>query len=112
VQSEGSDIVFRNFSALSFVNRNSASILNSLTDSRKACHCSRAKIDNYTGKISGPLLEPEAKELLKMAMTELGLSARVYDKILKVSRTIAYLAQSEATQAEHVFRNSTIQEFG
>lgn len=48
------------------------------------------------------VLENEAKELLKMAMTELGLSARAYDKILKVSRTIADLTGSETALAEHI----------
>ncbi|MDD2752131.1 MAG: YifB family Mg chelatase-like AAA ATPase [Candidatus Omnitrophica bacterium] len=48
------------------------------------------------------LLEEAAKELLKMAMTELGFSARAYDKILKVSRTIADLAHSETINAEHI----------
>jgi len=48
------------------------------------------------------LLNAEAKELLRMAMTELGLSARAYDKILKVSRTIADLAGSENIQAGHI----------
>lgn len=47
-------------------------------------------------------LENAAKELLKMAMWELGLSARAYDKILKISRTIADLAGSEAIKTEHV----------
>ena len=35
------------------------------------------------------VLGKEENELLKMAMTELNFSARAYDKILKVSRTIA-----------------------
>lgn len=48
------------------------------------------------------ILAEEAKELLKMAMTELGLSARAYDKILKVSRTIADLTESEIILAEHI----------
>jgi magnesium chelatase family protein len=47
-------------------------------------------------------LEDEVKELLKTAMTELGLSARAYDKILKVSRTIADLAQADTIQAEQI----------
>ncbi|NOX97685.1 MAG: YifB family Mg chelatase-like AAA ATPase [Nitrospirae bacterium] len=47
-------------------------------------------------------LDDEGKELLKMAMSELGISARAYDKILKVARTIADLAASEDIQAEHL----------
>ena len=47
-------------------------------------------------------LEDEAKTLLKIAMSELGLSARAYDKILKVSRTISDLAESENIQTAHI----------
>jgi len=47
-------------------------------------------------------LEENAKELLKLAMTELGLSARAYDKILKVSRTIADLTGSGQIKTEHL----------
>ena len=47
-------------------------------------------------------LDKEENELLKMAMTELGLSARAYDKILKVSRTTADLAGEENILAEHI----------
>jgi magnesium chelatase family protein len=41
-------------------------------------------------------------EMLKMAMNELKLSARAYDRILKVSRTIADLAGADGITAEHV----------
>ena len=48
------------------------------------------------------VLSKEESELLKMAMTELNFSARAYDKILKVSRTIADLAESEQIRTEHL----------
>jgi magnesium chelatase family protein len=137
-------------------------------DPSKECTCSPQKIQNYLGKISGPLLdridihvevpavkyqdlsskregEPsenvrlrvinarkiqserfinsksfknadmnpkeirkhceldsDSQELLKIAMSRLGLSARAYDRILKVSRTIADLAGSEKIQSNHI----------
>jgi magnesium chelatase family protein len=48
------------------------------------------------------VLSKEESELLKMAMTELNFSARSYDKILKVARTIADFADSGNILAEHI----------
>ena len=47
-------------------------------------------------------LRPEARETLKAAITELNFSARAYDRILKVSRTIADLAGADEIGIEHV----------
>ncbi len=47
-------------------------------------------------------LDDPSKELLKMAMTKLGLSARAYDRILKVARTIADLAGVDNIKSEHI----------
>jgi magnesium chelatase family protein len=47
-------------------------------------------------------IDKPSAELLKSAITNLGLSARAYDRILKVSRTIADLAGSSNILAEHL----------
>jgi magnesium chelatase family protein len=47
-------------------------------------------------------LDPEGESLLEQAMTRQGLSARAYDRILKVSRTIADLEGSDDVVPKHV----------
>ena len=47
-------------------------------------------------------LDDAASELLKFAMSDLNLSARAYDRILKVARTMADLAGHESILSDHV----------
>lgn len=47
-------------------------------------------------------LDNASRELIKNAMDKLGLSARAYDRILKVSRTIADLEGSERVESYHL----------
>jgi len=47
-------------------------------------------------------LSPKGEELLGMALSRLGLSARSHDRILKVARTIADLEESDAIHAHHL----------
>jgi magnesium chelatase family protein len=60
------------------------------------------------GELSGRLLaaytrlDSESQRLLRTAAERLGLSARAYDRVRRVARTIADLAGSEDIAAEHV----------
>ena len=47
-------------------------------------------------------IDTESETMLERAMTRLGLSARAYDRILKVSRTIADLEDSDEINSAHV----------
>ncbi len=47
-------------------------------------------------------LDGATLELLKFAMSDLNFSARAYDRILKVARTIADLAGAENIASEHI----------
>ena len=47
-------------------------------------------------------LDAAGEELLRAAMSELGLSARAHDKVLRVARTIADLDGSPTIAAPHV----------
>lgn len=48
------------------------------------------------------VVESQGEKLLKTAMTKLGLSARAFDRIRKVARTIADLENSEAILPQHI----------
>ncbi len=139
-------------------------------DTKRVCHCTTSKVENYINKISGPLLdridihielprlgyneltetqdsessaaikarvekarsvqkerfslekekvhcnaqmsskqikkycllEERVKNLLHLALNELNLSARAYDKILKVARTIADIGGKEEISKEEI----------
>ena len=47
-------------------------------------------------------LEPDAEQILRTSMSDLNFSARAYDRILKVARTIADLAAAETIQPNHI----------
>ena len=48
------------------------------------------------------VLDEECDKLLQLSMTKMGLSARAYDRILKVARTIADLDGSAPIQLQHI----------
>src|SRR5207244_2723378 len=47
-------------------------------------------------------LDEQAQMLLGQAMNEMGLSARAYDKVRRIARTIADLEKSERVQMAHI----------
>ena len=47
-------------------------------------------------------IDDDSRRHLEHAMTKMGLSARAYDRILKVSRTLADLDHLERIQARHI----------
>ena len=47
-------------------------------------------------------LDQSCQDLMKMAMNKIGISARGYDRILKVARTIADLSECENIKSEHI----------
>jgi magnesium chelatase family protein len=47
-------------------------------------------------------ISEQTMDLLKYAMADMNLSARAYDRILKVGRTIADLAGMATVESEHI----------
>lgn len=63
-------------------------------------HCNAGMGAKEVQKYS--FLKPEAQGVLRSAISSFNFSARAYDRILKVSRTIADLEGSESVEIEHV----------
>ncbi|MBZ4675712.1 MAG: magnesium chelatase [Anaerophaga sp.] len=66
----------------------------------KNVHCNAQMNTRLLTKYATP--DPSGQAILKNAMEKLDLSARAYDRILKVSRTIADLEGCENIEAHHV----------
>jgi magnesium chelatase family protein len=67
---------------------------------QKEIYCNAMMPSNTVKDIC--VINDAGRTLLKTAMERLGLSARAYDRILKVSRTIADLAASDEIKIEHL----------
>jgi magnesium chelatase family protein len=67
---------------------------------QKNVYCNAMMSSNMVKKVCE--INDAGRALLKTAMERLGLSARAYDRILKVSRTIADLAGSDDIKTEHL----------
>ena len=79
----------------------------------KPCVCTDYQRMNYMNRISGPLLDRIDLQIqvqpvqfddmaLRQAMERMNMSARAYDRILKVARTIADLDGSVAVRQHHI----------
>lgn len=66
----------------------------------KNIYCNAMMASNMVKEVCE--INDAGRSLLKTAMERLGLSARAYDRILKVSRTIADLSGTEEINAEHL----------
>lgn len=69
-------------------------------DNNKELHCNAMMPSQMVKEVCQ--INEAGRTLLKTAMEKLGLSARAYDRILKVSRTIADLAGTEEIKIEHL----------
>ena len=65
-----------------------------------AIHCNAQMTERMLHRFAEP--DESSLDLLRMAMERLKLSARAYNRILKVARTIADLAGSERVESMHI----------
>jgi magnesium chelatase family protein len=83
-----------------------ATIRGKVMEARSIQHARQGAKTN--AELSGKLLDKhaamddQAQMVLGQAMNEMGLSARAYDKIRRVARTVADLEKCERVQASHV----------
>ena len=66
----------------------------------KGVHCNAQMSERMIHQFAEP--DAEGIELLRSAMERLSLSARAYNRILKVARTIADLDQSDVVKQQHL----------
>lgn len=66
----------------------------------RGVHCNAQMTPRMLSTYAKP--DAQGQMILKMAMEKLGLSARAYDRILKVARTIADLDKSQNIEARHI----------
>lgn len=66
----------------------------------KGIHCNAQMTENMIHQFAEP--DQAGIEMLRMAMEKFSLSARAYNRILKVARTIADLEASEKVQVQHL----------
>ena len=69
-------------------------------ESFKGIHANAQMPANMVRKVCK--IDKLSQNLIKAAMDKLGLSARAYDRILKVARTIADLSGEEKSTFEHI----------
>lgn len=62
--------------------------------------CNARLPDAMVGEVC--VLSSEASRMLERSFEKLGLSARAYNRILKVARTIADMDESEKIEARHI----------
>ena len=69
-------------------------------EAQKPVHCNAQMTPKLVREFCP--LDAQGDKMLSFAMDKMGLSARAYDRILKVARTIADLDASENIQMQHI----------